>query len=82
MITGKKYTSFHPFFFMKKHYCPQCKVKMQVVKLSKIINSNSPEAKNYDFSNGDTFLTGDVEFITKALKCPECNRVMTYKDMK
>ena len=32
----------------KKHYCPNCNSRLEVKKASKIVNSKSIEAKNYD----------------------------------
>ena len=72
MISGVKHINSHPFFFLKKHYCPKCNEKLKVVKEFKIINSNSAEAKNYDFSMVDTYLSGDVKFIFKKLECTKC----------
>lgn len=36
------------FVYLKKHYCPQCGSKLLRQKVSRIINSNSEKAKNYD----------------------------------
>ena len=59
MITGKKYIDNDPFYTMfKKHVCPTCGSKVELRYVSKIVNSKSPEAKNYDFSVGDTFFVG------------------------
>lgn len=51
---------------------------------SVIINSNSPEATNYDFSvaAGDYHLTGDVEFRTRYFKCPKCEFSIPFDEMK
>lgn len=65
MPIGKKYLN-NDFFYsvFRRHYCPTChQTKLTRVKTSKIVNSKSPEAKNYDFSLGDSFMVGDVEFI-------------------
>lgn len=72
MISGIKHINSHPFFFMKRHYCSKCNEKLKVVKVSRIVNSNSADAKNYDFSLGDTYLSGDVKFVYKMLECPKC----------
>lgn len=41
-----------PFFVnLKKHYCPVCGEELQKIKVSKIVNSKSEEAKDYDFSS-------------------------------
>lgn len=47
---------------------------MTRVKTSKIVNSTSPEAKNYDFTLGDSFMVGNVEFIWKEFYCPTCKK--------
>lgn len=46
-----------PFYVhWKKHFCPKCGGKLELRYMSKIVNSDSPEAKDYDCSVGDTFL--------------------------
>ena len=46
-----------PFYVhWKKHFCPKCGGKLELLYISEIVNSYSPEAKDYDFSVGDTFL--------------------------
>ena len=72
-----------PFYlYLKKHFCPICGNKLELRFVSKIVNSKSPEAKDYDFSNGDTFFTGDVEFITRCFHCLNCKVDISVKDMK
>ena len=66
----------------KKHFCPKCGSKVELGYDKKIVNSRSPEAKDYDFSCGDTFLIGDVKFITRCFYCPECQRNISFKEMK
>lgn len=70
------------YVYLKKHFCPNCKTKLQIKYTSEIVNSNSSKAKEYDFSVGDTFLVGDVEFRTKCFYCPECHRFISFQDMK
>lgn len=83
MITGKKYINNALFYTMfKKHYCPQCGKLLQRVKVSKIVNSKSPEAKNFDFSLGDSFMIGDVEFIWKEFRCPDCKINISIDEMR
>ena len=44
----------NPFYVhLKKHVCPKCGSKAELRYVSKIVNSKSPEAKDYDFSAGD-----------------------------
>ena len=68
--------------YLKKHMCPQCGARLVVSYTSKIVNSKSLEAKNYDFSLGDTFLVGDVEFRTQCLFCDNCHKHFSFKDIK
>jgi uncharacterized protein YbaR (Trm112 family) len=70
------------YVYLKKHFCPVCKTKLQIKYTSEIVNSNSSKAKEYDFSVGDTFMVGDVEFRTKCFYCSECNRFISFQDMK
>jgi hypothetical protein len=51
---------------------------------SKVINSLSPEAKDYDFAigAGDMHYNGDVEFRTSFLVCPKCKLRISFNKMK
>jgi len=72
-----------PFYVhWKKHFCPKCGKKLELRYISKIVNSNSPEAKDYDFSVGDTFFVGNVEFRTRYLHCTNCKLNISFKEMK
>lgn len=42
----------------------------------------TPEAKDYDFSVGDTFFVGDVEFRTRYCYCPNCLLNVSFQKMK
>ena len=82
-MPGKKYFNNDVIYtIFKKHYCPKCKTKLTRIKTSKIVNSKSPEAKNFDFSLGDGFMVGDVEFIWKEFYCPICGKRITIDEMK
>jgi len=68
-IHGTSNKIYKPVFtYLKKHYCPQCGHRLKVITVSKVVNSDSTEAYKYDWSYGDLFLEGNVEFI-----CPKCN---------
>ncbi len=82
MLNGIKYFNDDVIYMIKKHYCPDCKTLLQKVKVSRIVNSKSPEAKNFDFSNVDTWFIGNVKFVWKEFECPECKRHITVKEMK
>ena len=73
----------NPFYVhWKRHFCPKCGNRVEIRYCSKIINSMSPEAENYDFSVGDTYLVGDVEFRVGYFYCPHCNANISFRDMK
>ena len=72
-----------PFYVhWKKHYCPNCGDKVELRYVSKVVNSKSPEAKNFDFSVGDTYFVGDVEFRTRYFYCPKCQLDISIEEMK
>lgn len=82
MIQGFKW-DFNGFFYRKrKHYCAICGELLTTIKQEKIINSESDEAKYYDFSNGDTYMFGNVKFINFALKCPSCDALYSIREQK
>lgn len=73
----------NPFYVhWKKHFCPKCGKKLELRYISKIVNSKSSEAKDYDFSVGDTFFVGDVEFRTRYFHCANCHLDISFKEMK
>lgn len=47
-----------------------------------IVNSESEEAKNYDFSCADTYLRGNVKFVTFYFECPSCGAVYEIGELK
>lgn len=73
----------NPFYVhWKKHLCPKCGKKLKLRYVSKIVNSKSPEAKDYDFSVADTFFVGDVEFRIRCFYCSDCDFDISFKEMR
>ena len=75
----------NPFYVhWKKHYCPKCDARLKTAYDSVVVNSDSPEAKDYDFSiaAGDSYLTGDVEFRKSFFQCPQCGFKISFDEMK
>lgn len=66
----------------KKHYCISCGELLEKIVVSKIVNSNSLEAKNFDFQAVDSYMIGNVKFIWDEFQCPNCKRQFTIKEMK
>lgn len=76
IIHGTSYQRYGtPYFFHKKHYCEKCNAILAVKKKEKIVNSFSEEAKNYDFSSLDTYLVGNIKFVTYYFECTGCKAV-------
>jgi hypothetical protein len=82
MIHGVKWDLEGTFFCKKDHFCPKCDSKLEVVRTEKMVNSESPEAKQYDFSMADTYLMGNVKFVSKIFKCLKCGYTATVKQQK
>jgi predicted RNA-binding Zn-ribbon protein involved in translation (DUF1610 family) len=73
----------NPFYVnLKKHYCPNCGRLMHKIKLSRIINSQSSEAGNFDFHNVDNYMVGNVKFIWTEFKCSKCENQLTIDSMR
>ena len=73
----------NPFYVhFKKHVCHECSGKVELRYVNKTVNSKSPEAKDFDFSVGDTFFVGDVEFRIRCFYCPNCLLDISFKEMK
>lgn len=57
-----------------KHHCPSCGSDLTKIEVSKIVNSKSEEAKDFDFSSGNTYMIGNVKFIWTEFFCASCNQ--------
>ncbi len=68
----------------KKKYCPECGKSMISTYDYKIIDSNSPEAKDYDFTIGGKQIEGRIEFRDGYFWCPnkKCDKKISFTDMK
>ena len=82
-IHGVKREWSKPFWVrFKKHYCPSCMNLLTTTKVSKIINSNSEEAKDYDFSSGDTYMIGNIKFIWTEFLCTACGKTYSLQEIR
>ena len=71
-----------PYVNFKKHYCPECHSKLKKIKVSKIVNSSSPESEEFDFQSGETYMIGNVKFIWTEFQCPACGKKFSIDKMK
>ena len=82
-IIGVKREWSRPFWVrFKKHYCPTCMNLLTTTKVSKIVNSNSEEAKDYDFSSGDTYMIGNIKFIWTEFLCAACGKTYSLQEIR
>lgn len=83
MIHGTSYQYDCSWFYLrKKHFCPSCKSLLVRKRREVVVNSESEEAQNYDFSCVDTYLHGNVKFITFYFQCPMCNAIYEIQELK
>lgn len=83
MLHGRLYSNNDiKYISLTKHRCPYCANLLKTVKISKVVNSNSPEAKDFDFNFFDMTVTGDVKFTWKEFECPECRAHFTVDELK
>ena len=72
-----------PFYVnLKKHYCPICGELLHKTTVSRIVNSNSPEAADFDFLTFDSYMIGNVKFIWTEFQCSNCKKNYTIEEMK
>jgi uncharacterized protein (DUF2225 family) len=80
---NKKRVYESPFFIhLKKHKCLKCATNLEVLKVRKVIDPKSDEAKNYDLTFYDGGFVGDVEYIYDIFKCAKCGFTISISDMK
>ena len=84
MVNAHKWVNEGGLFFMNKdHLCPECGELLEVATLEKVVNSNSPEAKDYDFSMTGTrgSFVGDVCFHIRCFYCEHCRKTFRVKEI-
>lgn len=70
-------------YFRKDHFCPDCKSKLTQVEVSRVVNSRSPEAKDFDFGMGmGRRMIGDIQFTWDEFECPTCRRHFSVNEIK
>ena len=93
MIHGIRYVRQDISYISKRHYCPLCNTLLDVVNVSKVINSNSEEAKEIPpiipktvIGRGVKFrnynAVGNIKWIWKQFEFPNCKHRFTVEQMK
>lgn len=74
------------FYIWKDHFCPVCGDLLEVAYIEKVVNSKSPEAKEYNFSmvgrGGIGVYVGDVLFRIRCFYCNNCRKAFRVKEVK
>ena len=78
----KKDTGNAVYLRLIKHNCPKCGAQLKVVKLKKVVKSNSKEASNFNFSACEKSLGEKVKFIWYEFKCKDCDVRYTEDQMR
>ena len=82
-IHGVKREWSRPFWVrFKKHHCPACNALLTTIKVSKVVNSKSEEAKNFDFSSGETYMVGNIKFIWTEFQCNVCDNSYSLQEIR
>lgn len=88
------YTGKDSSYLLKKHFCPNCKTELRVVKVSKTVNSNSEESheipkmfsKTILGERGIKFRTynylGDIKYVCEGFECEQCKHRFTVDEIK
>ena len=64
-----------------QHYCPYCHGGLQVKKKIQIVNSETEEAKNFDFSTSEGRLRGNIKFHWDVFYCGKCDIELPVGDI-
>lgn len=81
-VWNVKRTWDRPFFvYCKKHPCPVCGKELEKVRVSRVVNPKSEEAKEFDFSFGDSHLIGTTRFVWTEFHCEPCQRSYRVQEL-
>ena len=65
-----------------KHYCPYCRGLLQVKRKTQIVNSESAEAKNFNFSVYGGSQKGNIRFTWDVYYCENCDKELSIADIR
>ena len=67
---------------VESHFCLNCHALLDVVKKEKIVNSESEEAKDFDFSSDEGRRIGNIKFIYDVFHCAKCDSEYSIRDVR
>ncbi len=74
-----------PFYIrFRKHYCPECNLVLNIVKVTKVVKNGTEEARRMgvDGCIGRTYFPGNTKVIWNEFECPKCTRRISIEQMR
>ena len=65
-----------------KNYCPYCRGLLQVKRKTQIVNSESEEARKFDFSMHGGSQKGNIRFTWDVYYCENCDKELSIADIR
>ena len=65
-----------------KHYCHTCNELLKIIRVEKVVNSESEEAKDFDFSFDEGRKIGNVKFSRDIYYCAKCDSEISIRDQR
>ena len=83
-MPGIHYFNHDVFYLWKKHYCPECNKRLKTIKVSRVVDMNSPEAKQFPSRkyHGIPIAVKKVKYVWKEFQCLNCEKHFTIQDIK
>ena len=64
-----------------KHYCPYCNNLLMVNKKTQVVNSESEDAKKFNFSGLGGNMKGNIKFTWDVFYCANCDKELPVDDI-
>jgi len=65
-----------------EHYCRVCNELLKINRNDKIINSESDEAEDFDFSFDESRKIGNIKFSWDVYHCAKCDLYISTKEQR
>ena len=65
-----------------KHYCHVCNELLKISRKEKVVNSESEEAKDFDFYIGEGYTMGNVKFSWDVYYCEKCDSEISIDNQR
>ena len=65
-----------------KHYCHVCHELLTIKRNKRVVNSESEEAKGFDFSSGEGRMIGNISFSWDVYHCAKCDFEISVREQR